>query len=217
MLSTITYSTTHLTLSKKIQYEEWENTVKTFSKLGNCWQWWLGDLWDQGEEIFGESYTQALEGTELALKTVRNVTSVSRSFSPQRRRESLPWSIHRAVVGLSSEKQDEWLDYAEKNGTSTAQLVKLIKQDMDSVVEEPAIDEDQTPVEIPKSSELLAETVEVDGIEIDLTDPTTARNYKKTLDALDTILTLRIPNMYLKGSSVERKIIEVRDDFLDLA
>lgn len=225
----ITYSTTHLTISDSITFDEWEMAVYNFSRLGSCWQWWLGDILNRGEELFGEKYAQAMESTTMSYKSLANVCYVSKRFRPEERRESLSWSHHKCVAPVDNKKKrQQLLKMAEKDDISVKSLFNLIQQDLleaDGGVKDSLskvhheVNSEEKPLEIEGDCvNVIVDGIDselITGVSVDLTDPTTRRNWEKALKSLKQLLVLRIPNMYLTGTIIEKRLIEVLDALED--
>jgi hypothetical protein len=91
----------------------------------------VGDILNYGEGAFGERYAQAADATKKAMrmdmKTMMNTAWIAGSIALENRHELLSFSHHEAVAKLSSDDQKDFLDSAELNEWSVAELKKNIK------------------------------------------------------------------------------------------
>ena len=103
-------------------YEEWEDEIKQVTK--DRWEtaWKLGALLNYGERMWGEKYAQALDATHYEYNTLAKFKYVESRFQGLRRRKKLSWSHHEAVASLPPKEADKWLDKAEANDWSRADL-----------------------------------------------------------------------------------------------
>ena len=85
--------------------------------------WWIGDWLRFGERRWGEMYAQAVDDTRRQYQQLADAKWVAEKFDDfSCRHENLSWSHHREVAGLASDKRDELLDLAEREGLSTREL-----------------------------------------------------------------------------------------------
>lgn len=233
----ITYSKTHLVISDEISFEEWQQAVETFARLGDCWQWWLGDLLAFGETKWGEMYAQALDSTEMKYQTLRNLKWVSGRFDPHRRREGVSWSHHAEIAAIDNKKkQNDLLRLCQSKGLSRKKLREHLAKDTEGMLGNcPAggtishnggevakngknnDTEELFPASVENSTdgEDDSDPVSNDALTIDLSDKATKRNYDKMIKALDDFMRLRIPNMFLRGTPIENMVIELREALLE--
>ena len=85
-----------------------------------CWAIGRWILYMEGK--YGEKYAQAVTEIGLHPHTAQNYASVCERFPPSRQREALSFGHHEAVAYLEPAKQDYWLDRAEKERMTRAQL-----------------------------------------------------------------------------------------------
>lgn len=92
--------------------------------------WWLGDLINFGEKVYGETYAQAVEITGLTVHTLQQYASVCGRIPRSRRRppRRLSFSTHAAVAYESPGEQERWLKLAEKNGWKRSQLREALSE-----------------------------------------------------------------------------------------
>ena len=116
-----------LELPHGIAFGDWAEIGSNLGVLARANQWMIGDWLNYGERAYGEKYTEAIEVTRYELATLENLAWVAGHVEPSRRREVLSWSHHSEIAQLGPADQDRWLDSAEANGWSKAQLRKQIK------------------------------------------------------------------------------------------
>lgn len=122
----VQYTATALVFRKNLSYDEWEQLGATLQGIGKAWQWWVGDWLNYGETRWGEKYAQAIdEGIDY--QTARNAAWVSGAVELSLRRDKLSWSHHKEVAKLDPPEQKEWLEKAEANEWSVAELRTQLK------------------------------------------------------------------------------------------
>ena len=123
---------TGLICSRELSPKEWEALGPTLMQLHTGVQWALGEWGDQVVRRYGDGKMAAMaKNCGYAPHTLQNYVSIVRKFEPSRRRENLSFSHHDAVAPLGPEKQDQWLDIAEKKGWSAKELRQKISEDGD--------------------------------------------------------------------------------------
>lgn len=106
----------------EMEYSQYEALCYFLGRLNRSCSWWVGDLLNYGDEVFGHYVYQAAEATGLAPQTLANRASVCRHIPPNRRRASLPFGVHAEVAYLEPIERDRWLDRAELDGWTRAIL-----------------------------------------------------------------------------------------------
>ncbi len=114
-------------LAQSMTFEEWIQIGETLRTIKGSLFWWIGDWLNFGEQKWGEMYAQALETTNYDYATLADAKWVASRVELSRRRETLSWSHHRDVAALEAEKQEIWLDKADKNQWSRAELREAIR------------------------------------------------------------------------------------------
>lgn len=109
-----------------ISYEEWSGIGAALGQMGRSSAWWLGDWLRHGEAQFGETYTQAIDLTGYDYGTLANYAYVAERVPPERRRETLGWSLHQAVASKEPQEQKRLLDLAERDCLSRSELRRLM-------------------------------------------------------------------------------------------
>lgn len=105
-------------------FEEWEG-VGIFIKGANRRSgFWLVDWLTYGESRadWAERLAQAVDITGLSEKTLKNVRRV-RNIAPARRRaETVDFTLHVEVAGLTPDEQEHWLAESESHGWDRREL-----------------------------------------------------------------------------------------------
>jgi hypothetical protein len=89
--------------------------------------WWIGDLVNAGEDVFGEEFGQVC-GETLSTDMVSRYAAVARRVPPENRRPALSWSAHAAVASLDWADQRQLLAQAEQNGWNSDDLRRAVRQ-----------------------------------------------------------------------------------------
>lgn len=106
---------TALVLPPDVPFDQYMAMAAMFSELHKRTAWYIGDLLNYGEKMYGEKYAQAEAVTGLNKQTLMNYASVCSQIPRSRRRANLNYSIHAEVAYLEPDEQKKWLDLAEKN------------------------------------------------------------------------------------------------------
>jgi hypothetical protein len=99
-----------------ISWERYESLLLFFLAFDNSLRWYIGDVLNLGEALFGEKYTQAVALTGLRVERLRNYAWVCASVARNRRRPELGFSFHEAVASLAPREQRRWLGRAVAEG-----------------------------------------------------------------------------------------------------
>lgn len=111
-----TFSTTGLLIPEGMPFERWESLGIALRKVSKGIQFWLGDWIRYGEFSYGEKYSQAVEATGRAEKTLRNYVFVAQNLDLSRRRDTdlVEYSIQAEVASLKPAQQERILKKAEQ-------------------------------------------------------------------------------------------------------
>jgi len=130
---------TGATFDPSLTFYEWADTGKRVVRLKESIQWLLGDwlnfgikryLEESGKETrsYRVKYKAALESLPYENGTLRDFAWVAGAIELSRRRDKLSFGHHREIAGIDgNEKQDHYLDLAEKDELSVADLRALIR------------------------------------------------------------------------------------------
>jgi len=140
----VNYKDRSLEITRKTapKFEEWALLMATFNTMNESGSFWRGDLYNLGEEWYGEDMASSIfDDEKWNLKTWQNNASVCRCVPSSRRRESLSFSHHAEVAYLepiqfedppratTGELQTYYLEVAVANRLSIRQLRDKIKED----------------------------------------------------------------------------------------
>jgi len=101
---------------------EWLATGRRLGAIGRCSQWWIGDWIRYGTARWGEKYAEAARITGYDVASLRNMAWVASQFDLSLRSDKLTWSHHVLLAPLESEQKRHWLDRAEGERLSVADL-----------------------------------------------------------------------------------------------
>jgi hypothetical protein len=107
---------------EEIDAREWVHVGQRLGSMSRCSQWWLGDWVRYGTTRWGEKYKEAARITGYDVKTLRNIVYVAEQVEVSRRRDNLTWIHHAEVCALEPAEQDKWLDLAESQRMTVADL-----------------------------------------------------------------------------------------------
>lgn len=89
----------------------------------------LADAINFGELAYGDLYSQWVEETGLAKRTLQNIARVGRLIEPARRRADLSFSHHAEVASLPADEQNRLLEAAERAGMTRYELRDAVRSD----------------------------------------------------------------------------------------
>ena len=119
-------SKTGLAVPPDVSKDEWLEFGQLLARLEGSLSFWVGDWANAHRDSWGSTYEEAIALSGLAYDTVRDYASVCRRL--QYRYYNLTFKHHKIAASLPSEKQKYWLERAEKEGWSAAQLSREIKE-----------------------------------------------------------------------------------------
>jgi hypothetical protein len=114
-------------MSGKPALGDWKGPLQFAIWCQRASPWWIGDMINAGEDIFGEEFA-AVWGETLSTEMVSRYASVARRVPAQNRRPALSWSAHAAVARLSHAEQRRMLALAEKEGWNSDDLHKKVRE-----------------------------------------------------------------------------------------
>jgi hypothetical protein len=127
-----------LRIPASLSFEDWERAGYQLSRIVNSSLWCLGDWLVYGKKTYTDRYMRAIRAAGLRYQTLRNYAWVSRRFEWNRRRHQLTFQHHAEVASMPVEKQEMWLDEAERQTWTTKQLRAHIKDQREERDREPA-------------------------------------------------------------------------------
>jgi hypothetical protein len=111
----------------ELPFETYEALGAYLGRMNRSCSWWIGDWLVFGEGAYGEKFAQAVHATGLAEQTLLNRAYVSRNVARSLRRAAVPFSVHAEVAPLPPREQKRWLDRAEKQAWTRADLRAAMK------------------------------------------------------------------------------------------
>ncbi|WP_212911421.1 LmbU family transcriptional regulator [Streptomyces sp. TS71-3] len=113
----------------ELSFAEWERAGHHLSRIMDSSSWCLGDWLMYGKEHYADRYQRAIRAAGLQYQTLRNYAWVARQFPLHRRRPRLSFQHHAEVASLPLDKQDLFLDQAERMKWTTKQLRSRIQDE----------------------------------------------------------------------------------------
>jgi hypothetical protein len=101
---------------------EWLSAGRRLGAIGRCSQWWIGDWIRYGTARWGERYVEAARVTGYDVATLRNMAWVASQFDLSLRSDKLTWSHHVLLAPLDADEQRRWLEHAQDQRLSVADL-----------------------------------------------------------------------------------------------
>lgn len=106
---------------------DWEGPLQFALWCQRASPWWIGDMINRGEDLYGESFGEVC-GATLSTEMVSRYASIARRVPPKNRRPALSWSAHAAVARLPVEEQKQMLIMAEEEGWNSDELRKKVRE-----------------------------------------------------------------------------------------
>jgi hypothetical protein len=106
----------------EMEHAEWIAAGRRLGAIGRCSQWWIGDWIRYGTVKWGEKYVEAARVTGYDVATLRNMAWVASKFDLSLRSDTLAWSHHVLLAPLESGEQRYWLQRANEERLSVADL-----------------------------------------------------------------------------------------------
>jgi len=106
----------------EVDQAEWLVAGQRLGAIGRCSQWWIGDWIRYGASRWGERYAEAARVTGYDVASLRNMAWVASRFDPSLRSDKLSWSHHVLLAPLEPEEQQRWLERAQRERLSVADL-----------------------------------------------------------------------------------------------
>ncbi len=108
------------------QLVDWKGPLQFAIWCQRASPWWIGDMINRGEDLFGEEFGEVC-GETLSTEMVSRYASVARRVPPQNRHPELSWSAHAAVARLNHDQQRKMLAEAAKHGWNSDDLRKKVQ------------------------------------------------------------------------------------------
>jgi N6-adenosine-specific RNA methylase IME4 len=112
-----------LEVTGRPSFGEYEGVGEFIKRTFKASSWWMADWLRYGEsrEDWKERLSQAHHITGVSEKTLKNVRAVG-AIPAKRRRLAVEFSLHAELAGLEDDERDEWLERAEMEGWTRAEL-----------------------------------------------------------------------------------------------
>lgn len=107
---------------QRLDETEWLATGRRLGAIDRGSRWWLGDWVRHGAARWGDRYSEASRATGCDRATLRSMAWVASRVDSSVRNEKLTWDHHVAVASLGSDEQKYWLERAEKESFTAADL-----------------------------------------------------------------------------------------------
>lgn len=128
VLKEVKLTSVSLEIKENTPIEKWLEIGKVLDKISGAVQWWWGDWLIQGEQKYGEMYSQALSASPYKLETLRFLKSVCSKVEMLVRTNNLSFRHHSIIAPLEKKEQIKWLKEAEENNWTTQELRDAIKR-----------------------------------------------------------------------------------------
>lgn len=107
-------------------FEQWAIAGRLLTQQHTGLHWLIGDWVAYGAERWEDRWLQVASAVGIPHATLAQAAAVADAFPSNRRRTSLSWSHHRAVLNVDD--ADGWLDRAEAERLSARTLVEKIRE-----------------------------------------------------------------------------------------
>lgn len=125
----IEVTNTTLNIKQELTEEEWYNAIEYCKNVEKKIQWVIGELLIYGEKKKYRKYDELMTSTNYKYQTLADIKYVTENVKVSLRNETLSFTHHREVAPLSPEKQEFFLNKAEKEGLSVMNLRKEIRKE----------------------------------------------------------------------------------------
>jgi len=116
----------HVKVTGRPPLAEWQGPLQFALWCQRASPWWIGDMINRGEDLFGEEFSEVC-GKTLSTEMVSRYASVARRVPAQNRRPALSWSAHAAVARLPHAQQRRLLGEAVRHGWNSEDLRKQVQ------------------------------------------------------------------------------------------
>jgi phage N-6-adenine-methyltransferase len=118
---------TALDLPEGLTEEQWAELGDGLRRLGQGYQWWIGDWLVAGEKKYRSTFDEAVRITGIEQGTLKIYKYTAEHVEKLRRHNFLSWSHHYEVAALPADQQEDWLERSLAGQWSVAQLRAEIK------------------------------------------------------------------------------------------
>jgi len=118
---------TGLVISGPLSYEEWLGLGHKLYTFYNSARWALGDWLAYGERVWGETYAQAEELTQLSYSTLTKLASVAKAYPAEARKWKLSVSHYMVAQPLPANDRTALLSQAESERLTREEMRDLAR------------------------------------------------------------------------------------------
>lgn len=111
----VTETSLRITNPEGLPWAAYENLAIFLGGLGRGYPWWVGDLLNTGEDVFGEEFAQIEAHLPHSPQTCANYKSVAKHI-PYSRRRGLHMTLAAEVAYLPPQQRDDLIERAVKEG-----------------------------------------------------------------------------------------------------
>jgi len=124
----VSFTGVGLEFNEMTTFEDWQKVGVGMAKASNISSFCLGDWLNFGEKKFDKKqYKEAIAATGLKYGTLRNMASVAKRFTPEKRRQTLSFEHHRLLAPVKTdEKLAQLMDRAENEHLSANALKEIV-------------------------------------------------------------------------------------------
>ena len=119
---------TEIRINENATIEDWKLFGKSIKKTESGIQWILGAWWNYGHKKWSSDAEEIIKELGYSRNTLKKNGYIYNAVTSLRRRNSLSFRHHEDVAALSPEKQDHYLDKAEKEKLSSTKLRAVIRE-----------------------------------------------------------------------------------------
>jgi hypothetical protein len=101
---------------------DWLAAGRRLGAISRGSQWWLGDWVRHGTSRWGDRFSEAARATGYDRSTLRSMAWIASRVDKSVRNEKLTWDHHVLVASLEPDEQRHWLERAEEEQFSVADL-----------------------------------------------------------------------------------------------
>ncbi len=120
--SSASVTETALDLPEGLTEHQWAELGDGLRRLGQGYQWWIGDWLVAGEKKYGSTFDKAVRITGIERSTLKIYKHTAKRVQKFNRLNLLSWTHHFQVVDLPADQQKLWLQRAVENGWSKSEL-----------------------------------------------------------------------------------------------
>jgi len=128
-------------------FDQWRACGEFLRNANGAVHFWIGDWLNYGEQKYGETYAQAIDGTQYDYQTLSNDKWIASRVEVSRRRENLSFSHHSEVAELDPEEQDELLDLADNQKLNRSEFRKVVRSYKLQLDLPELTDEERSPID----------------------------------------------------------------------